>query len=117
MLDRIDSRSNGAFGSGCPMGVSGGLFPQGVRFVHQGVQLFLGHLGSVHLIRHGEHASRSASLNHIRSILHVQTNGIPDSFRAVRHTYVNARLFAKHAISETGIIAVSAGCPDRIHTS
>src|ERR1700730_15458406 len=86
MLDGINARANGAFGAFVAVRVGGGLAAQRVSLINDSVQLFLGKLRRVYIVRFGQDSSGSADFDDVRAVLVIKAHCIARLFRTVDHT-------------------------------
>jgi len=116
VFDGIDASSNGAFGGFRAVGMSSGFAAQGMGFVNDGVEFFLGELRRIHIIGGRKNAAGGADLDHVRAVLVVKADGIASFIRAVNHPFQRARLVAEKALAKTILkIAVATRSTQGMH--
>ena len=112
MLDRVDASADGPLRADGPVRVSGDFLAQRVRFIDESVQLGLGQLRGVHLIRQREHPAGGVDFDQISAVLDVSSNRGTGRVRAIDDR-VRA-LVGQQAPAYVGGIAMPAGGADRM---
>src|SRR6185436_3705204 len=90
VLDGVDARTDRAFGALGAVRMRGGLLPQRVRFIDDGVQLLLRELRHVWRVGQRQDAAGRAYLDDVGTVLDVVADGAAPFLRAVDDALLDA---------------------------